>query len=158
MATLEHLCEAGVLIKHQVQAEDGETLQRVLLFTPDFEDWLVNDLPAFPCDRGRDLSPYDQAEQIAYEFVVGKRLIFGQDHRKLDPLTRHIWELKTTDVRLFGWFPLRAHFIAVCAAMKKDLIPSSKYSPYIQRVIAFRDGLDLDEPKSLTGTSSAEVL
>ena len=84
-------------------------------------------------------------------------MIYARDRRLLDPVGFHTWELRTPDVRVFGWLPARRHFIAVSGEMKRRLKPSSKYTPFIQGVVAFRDALDLDAPKALTGVATHDI-
>ena len=80
---------------------------------------------------------------------------YGQDCKKLHPLMNSVWELRTSDVRIFGWFPRRSTFVAVGGAMKRDLKGDAErkdpYQPFINEVVTFRAKLMLDNPKSLTG-------
>ena len=41
-------------------------------------------------DRGRDLWPWEQVEQLLFDFVVGRPLSYDTQRKKLDPLTQHI--------------------------------------------------------------------
>lgn len=104
------------------------------------------------------MSSYEQVEQALYDTVMKRPMRYGQDDRKLDPLIHHVWELKTEDVRLIGWFPCRATFIIVRGEMRKNLKPFSRYKPLIQDVVTFRNSLDVDEPKMLTGATHNDVL
>ena len=113
MATLEQLESAGQLIRHDAQLEDWELPSRMVTLAPTFEIWLAA-LRGAPFRRGRNLSPFEQVNQIFYDFVMGRPMAFGVDYRKLDPLGNHVWEFKTADMRIFGWFARRAHFIAAC--------------------------------------------
>lgn len=96
-------------------------------------------------------------EQAFYHYAIGRPLFYGRDRRKLDPLMRHVWELKTPDVRIFGWLPKPRHFIAVCGEMRRNLKPAAKYQPHIERVVQFRDALELDHPKFLQGIQANEI-
>jgi hypothetical protein len=99
-----------------------------------------------------------QAEQICYDYVLGRPLAYSVDYRKLDPLTSHVWELKTPDVRIFGWFSLKRNFVAVCGSLKKGVPKYKKYEPFIRAVTDFRAALDLDEPKAITGVNHNDVI
>lgn len=158
MATLEHLVAAGKLKKHDPDLDDDELPTRIALFTPEFDTWLVTTLVNAPKDRNRNLRPFEQAEQILFDFAIGRPMAYGLHYRKLDPLAQHVWELKTEDVRLFGWFPQRAHFIAVCGSLKNAIRKARDYAPFIQKVIDFRTALELDEPKAITGVGHDDVL
>jgi hypothetical protein len=158
MATLEHLCAAGKLRRHVPDLEDLELPERVMYFAPEFEAWASSTLKAALRDRGRDLTPYEQAELICYEFIIGRPMAYSVDYRKLDPHGAQVWELKTEDVRIFGWFARKAHFVAVGGALKKDLRKAKDYTPHIQKVAKFRNILDLNEPKAITGVTRDAVL
>lgn len=157
MATLEHLADSDKVIRHEPDLEDDEFAERYAYFAPAF-DVSLSALRAIGCLHGRKLTPYEQTERILYDYVIGVRLAYGSDYHPLDPLGFHTWELKTPDVRLFGWFPRRRHFIIVCWRLKDDLKPAAKYASPIQEVVDFRNLLDLDEPKAVTGVRADEVL
>ena len=57
----------------------------------------------------------------------------------------NVWELRTWDVRLFGWFPGPPNtFMGVCVALKKDLLlpngddDPAAYRSRIDEVVAWR--------------------
>jgi hypothetical protein len=158
MATLEHLAATDKLISHDPDLENDEFPERFAYFAPDFDDWLAQTLAGLGRRHGRNRTPHEQAEQILYDFIIGRRLAYGSSYHPLDPLASHVWEFKTPDIRLFGWFPRRRHFVIVCGELKDNLKKRADYAPYIAGVVAFRDGLDLDEPKAVTGVRQDEVL
>jgi hypothetical protein len=157
MATLEHLADTNKLIRHDPDLDDDEFPERCVYFAPDF-DARLEALAEVGFRHHRNRTPYEQAEQILYDFVIGRPLAYGSEYHPLDPHASHTWELKTPDIRLFGWFPKRRHFVVVCRAFKDDLKKFSDYAPYIQQVVNFRNALDLDEPKAVTGVGRNEVL
>ena len=158
MATLEYLIATGRLVKHEPDFDDDELPQRIVCFAPGFTTWLSRTLAKVEPLHGRHLTPHEQVEQILYEFAIGRPMAYSVDYRKLDPpVLAHVWELKTQDVRLFGWFAKRGHFVIVCGELKDNLPKRSDYMPYIQKVISFRDVLDLDEPKALRGVTYNDI-
>jgi hypothetical protein len=157
MATLEHLADNDKLIRHDPGLEDDEFPERYIYFAPDF-DAQLDALAQVGCLHGRNRTPYEQADQILYDFIIGRRLAYGSEYHPLDPLAHHTWEFKTPDLRLFGWFPKRRHFVIVCREFKDNLKKFADYAPHIQRVVDFRNALDLDEPKAVTGVNQNEVL
>jgi hypothetical protein len=158
MATLEHLVATGRLLQHAPDLEDSEQVERVLYLAPEFDEWLGTTLYALGRKQGRNRTPYEQAEQMLYEYVIGRRLAYGTGFHPLDPLAAHVWEVKTPDVRLFGWFARRSHMILVCGDLKDHLRTHAAYAPYVARVLAYRNALDLDEPKAVVGVRHNEVL
>jgi hypothetical protein len=157
MATLEHLADTDQLIRHEPDLEDGEFAERYVYFAPDCDTtWAA--LAEIDKLHGRNRTPHEQAEQLLYNFAIGRRLAYGSTYHPLDPYSLHVWGLKTPDIRLFGWFPKRRHFIIVCWELKGSIVNFSAYAPYIHQVVEFRNALDLDEPKAVTAVRQNEVL
>jgi hypothetical protein len=158
MATLAHLVATGKLVKHEADLERDEQPQRVVCFSPKFNTKLESSFQGMARLQGRNRTPYEQIEQILYDFIIGRPMAYGSQYHPLDPLVSHTWELKTPDVRLIGWFPQRGHFVVVEGELKDNLKKFADYSPHVQKTVAFRDALDLDEPKAITGVSRNDVL
>ncbi len=129
-----------------------------MFFAPDFNQWLATDLQPVPRLSGRKITPYEQAEQILYDYVIGRPMAYSVDYRKLEPLTQHVWEFKTPDVRLIGWVPKKANIILVRGELKNNLKKFKDYAPYVADVVVFRDALDLDPPKYITGVRANDIL
>ncbi|HZL59844.1 MAG TPA: hypothetical protein VFC38_09090 [Stellaceae bacterium] len=157
MATLEHLVASGKLRKHEPELDDGEMPEGIICLSPECDAWLSNHLIGTPRFSGRKLTAYDQVDQILYDFVIGRPMAYSVHYRKLEPVGSHVWELKTVDVRLFGWFCKKGHFVVVCGSLKNKLRKNKNYAPFIAKVIAFRKALDLDEPKAITGTNHNDI-
>ena len=157
MATLEQLVALGKLKKHEPDLEANEQPVRFVYLSPDAAAWAEGPLQTAN-HIGRNLSPYEQAELVLYNFVKGRPLAYGSGYHPLDPLPKWIWELKTADVRLIGWFARRATFVVACGAFKRNLLKRAHYTPHIEHAVSFRHGLDLDPPKAVTGVSRHAVL
>ncbi|MDP3161036.1 MAG: hypothetical protein Q8N31_13530 [Reyranella sp.] len=157
MATIGDLENAGKLIGHDADLESHEFPTRWIHLAPQALAWLTTVLPSESADGGRKISPYEQVEQIFYEYVIGRPMAYARDRKKLNPVGYHVWEFKTPDARLFGWLPKRRHFIVVCGQMKRHLTNNKDYAPYVEKVVHFRSTLDLDEPKFLTGVLPNDI-
>lgn len=157
MATIAMLEAAGVLLPYDPDFDEGEFPTRWVHQAPSFPKWMDNILRGEAPDAQRNLSPYEQVEQRLYDYCLGRPLAYDRDRKLLTPAGFSVWELKTTDVRLFGWLPLRRHFIAVCGEMKRNLRTIGSYRPFIDQVVAFRSDLDLDPPKFLPGVSPNDI-
>jgi hypothetical protein len=158
MATLEQLEAGGQLCRYVADLEHWEMPNRCITHAPDFGVWFATALKTEATKRGRNTSPYEQVEQLFYEFIVGQPMAYSVNYRKLEPISRNVWELKTVDVRVFGWLTRKCHFLAVCGEFKDNLKAAKLYKPYIDAVCVFRDRLDLDEPKSICGVTANDVL
>lgn len=75
----------------------------------------------------------------------------GGEIRDLKPLDSDVWELKTADMRLIGWFCMRDIFICTAIEQKHRLVQSNLYGPYIQDAVRMRNQMELQAPKSVEG-------
>lgn len=145
MPTTRTLENIGVLIKITTDLEAGELDERLLFATPDFIAWLEDYLPYYDRDRDHRLSPNEQVESIFHEYIANPQFRGGGYFQNITPQREGIYELKTTDIRIFGWFWRPRQFIAVSGEMKKTL--KGRYDIYRKNAVATRESLDLDEPK-----------
>jgi hypothetical protein len=158
MATIEQLAQQNVLRKHEADLEHWEMPDRCIYLTEVFECWFDAVLKPHPKFRDRNVSPWDQVEQLFYEFVSGKPMAYDVHLKKLEPLTQFIWEFKMPDVRVFGWFAKKGHFVATFGEFKNNLATRKLYKPFIDHAIWIRDQLPLDPPKHIVQTRMIDVL
>ena len=156
MATILHLADIGKLDCHTADLEDWEFPERYVYFAPGMSDW-ISGLEGKLRVPGRNLTPKEQVEQLLYDFVIGRPMAYDVDRKKLEPHGNHVWELKTPDVRLFGWYVVKKCMVIVCGELKRNLTKNPAYKPFINQVVAFREGLDLDPPKFITGVTAHDV-
>ena len=167
MATLSELVGSGELVAIEVELEYRLPWRR-LYGTPDFINWLADVLPGLESGiKGAALSPLEQVDALFYEFISGQPMV---EDRRFKPLhykpELHVWEMKTIDIRIFGWFAAMDRFICSFGVMKDELTglmppPARRRhdaSTYIARTSYVREKLNLDEPKCLTSREYANVL
>jgi hypothetical protein len=157
MATIAELEATGDLLPYDPDFEADEFPSRWVHLAPVFAKWQETVLPRETSDRGLLISPLEQVEQRLYEYCLGRPMIYDRDRKILEPQSAHVWQIKTPDARLFGWLPARRHFIAVCGEMKSRLLHNDNYKPFIAQVIAFRNALNLNAPKYLTGVFPRDI-
>jgi len=157
MATLLSLHPAHIR-RLEPQLESDELEERVFFGTVDFVRWVRDDLPILQSDRRLDVTPLDQFDTLTVDFCTGQELIIGAEFHALLPASKGVWELKTPDLRIFGWFPLRDHFIAVVGHLASKVKARALYAKLRDEVVAFRDELDLDPPKYVPGDDPNVVL
>jgi hypothetical protein len=121
-------------------------------------DWLANTLPTLESDWGIERTPTQQLDSLVGVFASGEVLCFEQQFKPLGHLGEGVWELKTPDLRVFGWFPQRDCFIADRADLASRIKQHHLYRGYVGEVVRFRNDLDLDEPKFLTGEDPRYVV
>ena len=158
MATLDYLVANGNLKKHQSFLERDVFPDRHVYIASEAKIWMAVTSGLLIRERGRTLFHHEQVEQIPHEFIIGRPLAYDLQRKKLDPVIQHVRELKTPDVRLFGWFARKKHFVLVCGEMKRNLRQKRLYDPYINKVVVFRQNLDLDEPRAVMGVTAESVL
>ena len=71
---------------------------------PRFQDWVTGELLAYGSTWKIEVSPQEQLGQLVDDFVAGEVLTVGWQFKALNHHGAGIWELKTADLRIFGWF------------------------------------------------------
>lgn len=160
MATLGALAKAGKeIVRIDVELDEGLP-HRFLYGTPRFIDWIEKQLPKLKTGlMASDLEPYDQVFERFRQYIVGTQL---RGDRRFAPLSCNpelwVWELKTTDVRIFGWVPKMDHFVC-CFGCHADLVKEKKlYPAFIREVDRTRRDIDLDPPKAIEFKEYENVL
>ena len=129
---------------------------RSVYLLPRAAKWMRTELPMLETDGFVEhaLDPNQQAYQLMKDFIAGSDL-FGDDWfpKPLRPdCPKHgIWELRTPDLRFFGWFCRRGVFVISSVDTKAKLMMYNLYEGHRAQAIASRKQLDLDEPKYLDG-------
>lgn len=114
MTTLQSLTDAGSIIKIDLGSDNGASNWRILYGTPKFIDWLNQRIESDePSPRGLDLSLSEQLDALFYAYLSGQTLVHSQQFKLLAPNENNVWELKTGDLRIFGWFLQKDCFLCV---------------------------------------------
>lgn len=152
MATLGELVRRGELVSIGGGLESYELQNGVLCALPRVIWWLDKVLPELEpvLDEGRQ-SPLEQVDDLFHDFVAGEDISFYQRSHSMIPTAPGVWELKTPDVRFFGWFVRPRHFIIAAADSAERCKLYDLYAGYRGEVVRLRDALDLDPPKFVTG-------
>ncbi len=158
MATLIELqdCERVYRIDPRLSLREYEA--RRLWLLPEARRWIEEVLPIAVSSWKIQESPAEQLDAIVYEFCVGNPLAVGTRFKCLTHLGEGIWELKTADLRLFGWFASKDCFIVSDIDDTGRIKQSNLYQGYCQQAVRRRDALDLDEPKFLNGDNPDDVV
>jgi len=165
MATLTELADAEVEIQRiEIDLDNGKQPWRCLFATPDFQEWAGNVLPELETGiMQAEISPNEQVYALFADFIEGQHL---EENRRFKPLRYHpelfVWELKTIDIRIFGWFAAMDMFIC-CFGELKDVLENPNettrtYDRYIAKTNFARHTLSLDEPKFVNFKEYANVL
>ena len=158
MATLNELVADGRLDRLDPGLPATELEIRCVYMSERLTKWIDEKLPKLRSIWDTSFSAEEQFAQLMEDFCGGTTLEFERGFHVLRPDRNGIWELKTPDVRLFGWFHHRDHFIGVLADDATRIKQYDLYNGYCGDVVRFRDGLDLDEPKYIKGSNPNDVV
>jgi hypothetical protein len=157
MATPLRLRDKGELVKIEVPLGPGEGQPiRELFGLPSVKQWIDAVLPGLPTEDGAAMSPKEELDELLFNYISSKgRMIYTKTFKDLIPSSDECWELKTWQLRVFGWFYRKDCFIAV----HPDLAVRVKrgtdgYRRAINKVKDARQRLPLDEPKFVGGVLS----
>ena len=156
MSTREHPTDQR-LIRFDAGLENDEWEQRLVYQTVEFASWLAKVLPTEENSTDAALYPEEQIEALFRHFILGRPMIFGVNLKKLELLGSHIWAMKTTDVRVFGYFHRKGTFIAVAGEMKHRVPHFRTYAPYLTEVVAAMSSLALEPPPCVIGARIHDV-
>lgn len=116
-------------------------------------NWIKNELRKVRSD-GYFHGSLKPTEQLVDTF---RRLMQGEPMNDLPPKTLRprdagLHELRTPDLRIFGWF-WRSHTYIVGSACAVSTLKTKDtvYAGHMETCRFFREGLDLDEPKFISG-------
>lgn len=159
MATLIELSESGRLVKID-PLEDDEQPWRSLYATLDFIAWLDAALPELEGDElYSSLSPIEQVWAVFHEYVSGEDFASDRRFKKLSATPDHfVWEIKTDDVRVFGWVPSKDVFVCCFGGEADHIKLMGSYGAYIARTAYVRGQMDLNEPKCCQSKDYKDVL
>jgi hypothetical protein len=163
MATLSELVAAGDLHKYDPELPPNEFELRTFLGSDRVAKWAVKELPALARDLDSELTPEQAFSALMETFCGGTELEIPKDFHPMRPVGKGkneqgIWELRTRDLRIFGWFPVRDVFVAVSAHTAKKVKDLDIYPGLVLEAVSFRDKLDLDEPKFIKGDDPNAVV
>ncbi|SRR5579885_1254218 len=158
MATLATLVSSKKLVQIGGGLAKDEQPVRLLYAYPHVIEWLNDTLPALePFDADGMQSPLEQVDDLFHDFVAGEDFSFYELSHSMEPLEDGVWELKTPDIRLFGWFYKKGIFLAANIDTMERVKKHNLYAGYRDDVVRRRNQLDLDAPKFVTG-GYADVL
>lgn len=158
MATVIELERSGALYRIDPQLGPGRQEFRLIYVSPRVKLWIENDLSSLESTWKIETAPDAQLDALVEEFCAGDPLWVGWQFKVLHPRQHSVWELKTADLRLFGWFTAKDCFVAASADTKDRIETHGLYAGYIGETVQFRDGLNLDAPKFIPGEDPNAVV
>ncbi|MDZ4841998.1 MAG: hypothetical protein SH859_07635 [Hyphomicrobium aestuarii] len=158
MATLLESLERGEIAKIDAQLAPREQELRCAYASPKLQKWLSGQLPNLGSTWKIDQTPMEQLDAYLAVYASGAILTFGHSFNPIRHVAGGVWELKTADLRVFGWFPKKDHFIGHAANLAQAIKDGNLYNGYAGEVAYFRDRLDLNDPKFIPGDNPNDVI
>jgi hypothetical protein len=158
MATLLDLVARNALFKIDPALDGAGQEFRCIYAAPRLKDWLQGDLLALESTWKIEATPAEQVAELVEHFCSGETLCYEWQFKPLTHIRDGVWELKTADIRIFGWFWKKDWFIGVAANPKDHIKRHNLYNGHTNEVERFRCALDLDEPKFVRGDNPHDVV
>ncbi|MDO8421743.1 MAG: hypothetical protein Q7S99_06250 [Parvibaculum sp.] len=162
MATITNLSgNNGPLTSIKVPLGKRVLPERAIYGLEGFVNWMINEVPEYVQGR-KDAAdtPQEQLDAILFKWISGGEMKYDRMFKDLMPASDEVWELKTVDLRIFGWMYQPRVFIAVVGGYTDDYKfpnPKKSYETARNMVVAARNSLNLDEPKYVSGVFDALV-
>lgn len=159
MATLEELERTNRLSRYRPKRLKRDQFEeRQLWFYSEAVEWLMNEVSGMEPFYSGDLRPSLQANALLKQFVLGEPFEHKRMFWKMRPDTKDVFELKTADLRMFGWFVRPKVFVvAEYATFEQTHAAKGIHEYYRDRVVAKREALPLDDPKCVVGAGPEDV-
>lgn len=162
MATISTLAGPDGPLTHVTVALGRHRMpERTFYGCLEFMDGLTKEVPTWKTGRLKAAQPpADQMDDILRKWISGDEIKYGPMFKDLMPGRDEVWELKTADLRIFGWVYRPKVFVAALvgyADWYKPPNPTKSYNDAREKVLTARDALDLDPPKFATGVFDALV-
>lgn len=157
MTTIIELEVAGSLFKFDPALEPNEQEWRCIYGLPLLQPRLQA-IPSWNSQWQTDVTPIKQLDALLEIFCSGETLTFDWRFKPLTHLGDGIWELKTPDLRLFGWFYEKDCFIVGAIDTAFNVKSYNLYAGHCGMVAHHRSQLDLDEPKFISGENPTDVV
>ena len=149
MATTKQLVDSGRLVKVEGNLLPHQLPQRCIYALPRAIRWMNNDLPTIRTDGVVEgaLEPLEQADALINDFLSGiPPDMWVMAPHLMHPHENGVWELRTPDLRFFGWFWRRGIFILSAIGTAEMCKQRNLYHGYQTQCLHDMRALDLDPP------------
>jgi hypothetical protein len=155
MASFAKLLKEGTLIRVKLRLGRNQFNERELYAYPDCLTWMRAEVPRMVTGRIQsNRTPAEQLINRLLDWITGEPMAYGRMFQDMLPRDKEVWELKTPDLRIFGWMYRPRKFIAVCGGYAdhyKEPTKTKNYGDDRDVVTKARDALPLDGDKFVTG-------
>jgi hypothetical protein len=158
MSTMSTLIANGKLKSVTLGLLDDELAERGLFGTERLFRFIANDLQNVP-SRDTTLSALEQVANLFGRYLTNRPLILQSPIAPIRYLRDGVWELKTKDVRIFGWFAAKDSMV-IDAGCDVKLLKEEKlnYNGFIVQTDYVRTSLGFSPSEYVSGNSPNDVL
>jgi hypothetical protein len=154
----------ATLIRITVPLRRREFEERKFYAMPSMAQFLRDILPGAKTGvAGATETPAAQMDTLLRKWNAGRPMQYGRAFSNLRPTARGVWEMKTADLRVFGWLYRPKVFIATFAGFADDYKsqngnpPKESYDDARNRVVWIRNRINVDPPLFTTGEYNALI-
>ncbi|MHA3791595.1 hypothetical protein [Sphingomonas sp. YL-JM2C] len=158
MATINELETANQLHKFDAELSWRDMEDRHIYVLPHVVGAMVNDLPSWAPLWLSEIKPHEQVYALLYDYCRGAPLKHQTQFHCLRNINQGVWELKTVDVRMFGFFYRKDIFICTDIDQKGNIAAQRSYSRYVAQAVAHRNALNLNPPSHVPGDDPNDVV
>src|ERR1043166_8313831 len=131
MTTITKLLAEKGLIRVLVPLGRGQFHERKFYAFPECLKWMREDVPKMKTGRSNSaFSPHEQLVERLRQWMAGDAMAHGRMFRDMQPKSDHVWELKTADLRIFGWMYRARELVAVRGGYADDYKEPTKTKNY----------------------------
>ena len=158
MSTLLELEASGKIVRYDPELGPGVLEERRVYMLARVPGQIEDRLVGTTSDRHIETNPDEQLDALLADFCEGVELLADTQFKCLKPHENGVWELKTPDVRMFGWFHEKDCFIATAVDAKWRILEHKLYQPYIAEAARLRSDIFGDDVSFIQGTEPNDVL
>ncbi|WP_223177799.1 hypothetical protein [Sphingobium sp. KCTC 72723] len=155
---IEQLIASGVIERYDPELEAHVLEARTIYMFKKVRDQIADRVQHAASDRQLETSPMEQLDAVFTDFCDGTELYTSEQFKCLNPKSKGVWEIKTPDVRMFGWFYLKDVFIATSVDTKHRILEHNLYTGYINEASDLRIKFFGDEAEYISGTEPDNVI
>lgn len=143
MSTLERLQRTGEIERIEPPGLLTVQDQRLIYGLRSFIEWKDTALKSLDPSWTSDMPPYHQVADAFREFAIGDDLAELGMFGFLWPRDGNhgVWEMRTTDVRIFGWFWRRDVFVCAIGGHAGEIKAGQQYQPLKRETMRLREAL-----------------
>jgi hypothetical protein len=144
------------LIRVIIQLPRGQFHERKIYAYLECLEWMRKEIPKMTTGRvASAFTPKEQFIERMRQWMSGDPMAYGRMFHDMDPKSDGVWEIKTADLRIFGWMYRPRLFIALRGGYTDHYKEPTKIKTYAderRKVVKARDALPLDGEKYAKGT------